>query len=127
FNHFCERLLSTNRIWQQEKEINKLRTDLDAANKMKSSGSFQSLCEKIVLQNKVWQLEKQVRDLERVSAESRKKYENAVSHAAKKMMEDMRKERMVEEYVSGLVSEVDACKSSMDAQAAMHERELQEF
>lgn len=127
FTTFCERLLAMNRIWKQEKQLKRLQSDIQSAEASKQTNAFNAFCSQLLLQNKVWRLEKQVVDLEVEGEKLKKRFEATVKRAAKKMMEELRHHRLVEEYVESMNAELDSCKHALESQHALHDRELQEF
>ncbi|KAF8631645.1 hypothetical protein AX17_005047 [Amanita inopinata Kibby_2008] len=126
FTLFCERLLATNRIWKQERKIRELQSDTQSDDASRRSRAFAAFCSKLLLYNKIWQLEKQVRELEVERAKMTRRFEATVRRAAKKMMQDLEHDRLIEGHVKDMIAELDGYKLALFAQHALHEQELKE-
>ncbi|KAF8634669.1 hypothetical protein AX15_000770 [Amanita polypyramis BW_CC] len=127
FTSFCERLLAMNRIWKQEKQVKKLQSDVSSAEASRCGSAFSAFCDKLLLQNKVWRLEKQVMDLELESARLKRRFGATVKRAAKKMIEDLQYDRLIEGYVKDMVAELNSYKLALGVQSALREHELKEI
>ena len=127
FTAFCERLLATNRIWKQEKQLKRLRSEVQSVEASGRTNAFNAFCTQLVLHNKVWQLEKQVVDLEIEREKLRKRFEATIKRSAMKMIEELQHHRLVEGYVKDMNAEVDSYKLALRSRTVLHERELQEF
>ncbi|GLB42700.1 hypothetical protein LshimejAT787_1201490 [Lyophyllum shimeji] len=106
FSAFCDRLLLTNRIWKQERELSALRASLASSTKRSRATAFHTFCEQLLLHNRIWQLERAAAALREENARVRREREKAVTRAARRMVCDVQKERMVEEFVKDLIGEV---------------------
>jgi len=127
FTSFCERLLATNRIWKQEKQLKRLQSEVQSVEASKRTNAFNAFCTQLVLHNKVWKLEKQVVDLEVEREKLRKRFEATIRRSAMKMIEELQHHRLVEGYVKDMTAEVDSYKLALETRNALHERELQDF
>ncbi|TFK38400.1 hypothetical protein BDQ12DRAFT_683611 [Crucibulum laeve] len=127
FTAFCERLLLMNHIWKQEQELKALRRDIRSTQKAKCSNAFKAFCDRLLLTNKVWKMEKEVHGLIEEGESLKRSRVAAVTRAAKKMVLDVQKDRLVEEFVKDLIVEVDQSKQMINTLRADHEREIQEI
>ena len=127
FTSFCERLLATNRMWKQEKQLKKLQSDVRSAEASHRASAFNGFCDKLLLQNKVWQLEKQVGELELETTTLKRRFGATIKRAAKKMMEELQHDRLMQGYVKDMNAELDSYKLALGAQDALHEHELKQF
>lgn len=127
FTSFCERLLATNRIWKQEKQLKKLQLDVRSAAASRRTNAFHGFCNKLLLHNQVWRLEKRVGELELETATLKKRFGATIKRAAKKMMEELQHDRLIQGYIKDLHAELDSYKLTLGAQGALHEQELKEF
>lgn len=127
FVTFCDHLLYMNRIWKQEQQIRSLRASIRAIEKEKSSNAFQSFCDRLLVSNKIWQLERQIRDLVAEGERDRRARVAAITHAAKQMAVDVRKEAMIEEFVVELVEELEESKRMVEEMKDGHEKEIREI
>ncbi|KAF8151776.1 hypothetical protein B0H34DRAFT_728961 [Crassisporium funariophilum] len=127
FSAFCDHLLLQNQIWKQQREIKSLRSSLDSVKAAGCSNAFQTFCESLLLSNKIWKLQKEVNRLTSETEQVKRSRVAAVTRAAKQMVLDVRKERLIEEYVKDLIAEVDECRDAVKSLRAEHEREIQEM
>lgn len=127
FQTFCQRLLLQNKIWSQQKQIKALRGSLDSAQSTNSSSAFEALCDRLLLSNRIWKLQEEVRRLKEEAAQLKKSRVAAVTRAAKQMVQDVRKERLTEEFVKDLLVEVDEHKRAIVLLKSEHEKEMAEL
>jgi hypothetical protein len=71
-------------------------------------------------------LERQIQDLTAECERNKRDRAAAISHAAKQMAVDVRKEAMVEEFVMELMQELQQNKETMSGMRKAHEREIRE-
>ncbi|KIM34771.1 hypothetical protein M413DRAFT_450077 [Hebeloma cylindrosporum] len=127
FNNFCERLLLQNKIWKQHREIKALKNVLHDIRESDSSNAFKVFIERLLLTNKIWKQEKEISRLLGETEALKRSRVAAVTRAAKQMVQDVRKERLTEEFVKDLIAELEECKDSIGKLRAEHEREIQEL
>ena len=127
FDSFCERLLLTNRIWKQEREMKELRSSLEAKKKSTTTAAFKSFCDQLLLWNQIWKLEKAVKSLVAEGEKMKRSRVMAITRAAKQMVLDVQKERLVEEFVKDLIEEVEESKQDMKNLREAHERKIEEM
>lgn len=127
FVTFCEHLLFTNHVWKQERELRSLQASLKAAEKAKCSNAFKSFCDRLLLSNRIWQLERQIQELAAEGERNRRARVAAITHAAKQMAVDVRKEAMVEEFVLELLDELERSKGMVSEMREKHEEEIREI
>ncbi|KAG6885328.1 hypothetical protein C0993_003176 [Termitomyces sp. T159_Od127] len=127
FTAFCERLLLTNKIWKQERELETLRAASDAKSRASRSTAFTTFCEQLLLWNRIWKLEQETAELVLEKERIQRERMAVVTRAAKRMVQDVQKERMVEEFVKDLVDEVGTAKAEIWIMKEKHEREVEEI
>ncbi|KAF8063300.1 hypothetical protein FPV67DRAFT_1505924 [Lyophyllum atratum] len=127
FAAFCDRLLLTNRIWKQEKELKALRAAATAKTQAQSDTAFKTFCEQLLLWNKIWKLEREAVTLAEEKERIQRERVAAVTRAAKRMVLDVQKERLVEEFVKDLIGDVAAAKAEVWELRVEHEKEVQEI
>jgi len=127
FNNFCERLLLQNKIWKQRREIKALKNALRDIHESGSSNAFKVFIDRLLLTNKIWKQEKEIGHLLGETEALKRSRVAAVTRAAKQMVQDVRKERLTEEFVKDLIAELEECKQSIVKLRAEHEREIQEL
>ena len=127
FTAFCDRLLLQNKIWKQQREIKVLRRSLDSMSMANCSNAFKAFCDRLILSNNVWKLEKQVNQLTAETEKIRRSRVAAVTRAAKQMVLDVRKERLIEEFVKELMADLEESKQTIKSLRAEHEREIEEM
>jgi hypothetical protein len=127
FNNFCERLLLQNKIWKQHREIKALKNALRDIRESDSSNAFKVFIDRLLLTNKIWKQEKEIGRLLGETEALKRSRVAAVTRAAKQMVQDVRKERLTEEFVKDLIAELEECKQSIVTLRAEHEREIQEL
>lgn len=127
FNNFCERLLLQNKIWKQRREIKALKNALHDIRESDSSNAFKVFIDRLLLTNKIWKQEKEIGSLLGETEALKRSRVAAVTRAAKQMVQDVRKERLTEEFVKDLIAELEECKQSIVKLRAEHEREIQEL
>ena len=118
FENFCQRLLLQNRIWKQEKEIKALKGNSDIRD---VSSAFKAFCDRLLLSNQVWGLQREIKRLTEEGEQLKRSRVAAVTRAAKQMVQDVRKERLTEEFVKELLAEVDEYKRTIGSLRAEHE------
>ena len=91
------------------------------------SNAFKALCDRLILSNNVWKLEKEVSQLTAESGMINRSRVAAVTRAAKQMVLDIRKERMIEEFVKELMADLDESRQTIKSLHAAHEREIEEM
>ncbi|KAF9467558.1 hypothetical protein BDZ94DRAFT_1248411 [Collybia nuda] len=127
FTAFCDRLLLMNKIWEQEKKMKALRTQLESKTKAKNDTAFKTFCDQLLLQNRIWKLEREVETLIVDGEKMKRSRVSAITRAAKQMVLDVQKERMIDEFVKDLIEEVGASKEEVKKLKAEHEREVAEI
>lgn len=116
-----------NNVWKQERELRTLQTSLRAAEKAQCSNAFKSFCDRLLLSNRIWQLERQIQELVVEGERNKRARVAAVTHAAKQMAVDVRKEAMVEEFVLELLDELEESKEMVSEIREKHEEEIREI
>ncbi|KAF9524198.1 hypothetical protein CPB83DRAFT_861604 [Crepidotus variabilis] len=127
FANFCEKLLLQNRIWKQQKQINALKRNLESTKSSNASHAFQSFCDRLIMSNNIWRLEREVERLKEDGEKLKRSRIAAVTRAAKQMVQDVRKERLTEEYVKELLDEMDGYRRAVVTLRAEHEKEISEM
>ena len=127
FKAFCDRLLLQNKIWKQQREIKVLRRSLDSMSMANCSNAFKAFCDRLILSNNVWKLEKEVSQLTAETEMIKRSRVAAVTRAAKQMVLDVRKERLIEEFVKELMVDLEECRETIKSLRAAHEREIEEM
>ena len=127
FAAFCDRLLLQNRIWKQQREIRTLRRSLDSMSMANCSNAFKAFCDRLILSNHVWKLEKEVNQLTAETEMMKRFRVAAVVRAAKRMVLDVRKERLIEEFVKELMADLEKSRQTIKSLCAAHEREIDEM
>lgn len=127
FETFCRRLLLQNKIWSQQKQIKALRGSLDSAQSAQSSSAFKAFCDRLLLSNRIWKLQEEAKRLKEEAEQLKRSRVAAVTRAAKQMVQDVRKERLTEEFVKDLLVEVGEHKRALATLKAEHEKEMAEM
>lgn len=127
FTTFCDRLLLQNKIWKQQREIKALRRSLDSISMANCSNAFKAFCDRLILSNNVWKLEKEVDQLTAETEMVKRSRVAAVTRAAKQMVLDVRKERLIEEFVKELMADLEESRQTIKSLCAAHEREIEEM
>ena len=127
FTAFCDHLLLQNEIWKQQREIKALRRSLDSMSMTNCSNAFKAFCDRLILSNSIWKLEKEVSQLTAETEMIKRSRVAAVTRAAKKMVLDVRKERLIEEFVKGLMADLTESRQTIKSLRAAHEREIEEM
>lgn len=127
FTAFCDRLLLQNKIWKQQREIKVLRRSLDSVSMANCSNAFKAFCDRLILSNNVWKLEKEVNQLTTETEMIKRSRVAAVTRAAKQMVLDVRKERLIEEFVKELMVDLERSRETIKSLRAAHEREIEEM
>ncbi|KAF8221342.1 hypothetical protein L208DRAFT_1112119, partial [Tricholoma matsutake] len=127
FDSFCERLLLMNRIWKQEREMKQLRASLELKRTTTATTAFETFCDQLLLWNRIWKLEKAVKWVIGEGEKMRRSRGMAITRAAKRMVVDVQKERLVEEFVKELIEEVEEEKREMKVLREVHEMEMREM
>lgn len=127
FDSFCERLLLMNRIWKQEREMKQLRASLESKRTTTATTAFETFCDQLLLWNRIWKLEKAVKWVIGEGEKMRRSRGMAITRAAKRMVVDVQKERLVEEFVKELIEEVEEEKREMKVLREVHEMEMREM
>ncbi|KAF9443390.1 hypothetical protein P691DRAFT_809059 [Macrolepiota fuliginosa MF-IS2] len=127
FVTFCEHLLFMNHVWKQERQIRALQASIKEIEKAKCSNAFKSFCDRLLLSNRVWQLERQIQELVAEGERNKRARVAAITHAAKQMAVDVRKEAMIEEFVMELMQELQQGKQAVAGMKEGHEREIREI
>ena len=127
FSAFCDRLLLQNKIWKQQREIKGLRRSLDSISMANCSNAFKAFCDRLILSNNAWKLEKEVRELTAESGKIKRSRMAAVTRAAKQMVLDVRKERLIEEFVKELIADLEESRRTIKSLHEAHEREIEEM
>jgi hypothetical protein len=119
--------LLQNKIWSQQKQIKALRGSLDSAQSTNSSSAFKAFCDRLLLSNRIWKLQEEVKRLKEEAEQLKKSRVAAVTRAAKQMVQDVRKERLTEEFVKDLLVEMDEHKRAIVMLKSEHEKEMAEM
>ena len=127
FTAFCDSLLLQNRIWKQQREIKVLRRSLDSMSMANCSNAFKAFCDRLILSNNVWKLEKEVSQLTAETEMIKRSRVAAVTRAAKQMVLDVRKERLIEEFVKELMVDLEESRETIKSLRAAHEWEIKEM
>lgn len=127
FRAFCERLLLQNRIWAQQREVKRLRYSLDSIKHASRANAFQTFCDRLLLSNKIWAQQKAVDHLVGEAEVLKRSRGFVVARAAEKMALDVEKERLTEEFVKGLIAEVEECRQALVSLRSEHELEVQQL
>ena len=127
FTAFCDRLLLQNKIWKQQREIKALRRSLDSMSITSCSSAFKAFCDRLILSNNVWRLEKEVNRLTVETEMIKRSRIASVTRAAKQMVLDVRKERLIEEFVKQLMADLEESRQTIKSLCAAHEREIEEM
>ncbi|KAF9560576.1 hypothetical protein CPC08DRAFT_707971 [Agrocybe pediades] len=127
FTVFCERLLFQNKIWKQQQEIKKLQSSLESHKNETTSNAFQAFCDRLLLENQIRKQQKEIERLVKEAESLERARAAAVTRAAKHMVQDVSKERLVEEFVKDLISEVNECRKTIVELRAAHEQEIREL
>ncbi|KAF8804041.1 hypothetical protein BYT27DRAFT_7194755 [Phlegmacium glaucopus] len=127
FTAFCDRLLLQNKIWNQQREIKDLRRSLDSKSMANCSNAFKAFCDRLVLTNKIWKLQTEVAQLTAETEKIKRSRVVAVTRAAKQMVLDVRKERLVEEFVKELMADLEESRRAIKSLRLEHEREIEEM
>jgi molecular chaperone GrpE (heat shock protein) len=127
FETFCQRLLLQNKIWSQQKQIKALRGSLGSAQSTNSSSAFKAFCDRLLLSNRIWKLQEEVKRLQEEAEQLKRSRVAAVTRAAKQMVQDVRKERLTEEFVKDLLIEMDEHKRAIAVLKSEHEEEMAEM
>ncbi|KJA13392.1 hypothetical protein HYPSUDRAFT_97665, partial [Hypholoma sublateritium FD-334 SS-4] len=127
FHAFCERLLLQNRIWAQQREVKRLREHLDSIKHTSRANAFQAFCDRLLLSNKIWAQQKAVDHLVGEAEVLKRSRGFVVARAAEKMALDVEKERLTEEFVKGLITEVEECRQALVSLRSEHELEVQQL
>ncbi|KAJ4000860.1 hypothetical protein F5050DRAFT_1728332 [Lentinula boryana] len=117
FVSFLDRLLLANKVWQQQKELQRAKEELaeQKAEKKKTmrANAFAMFRDRLIAANVVWRQQREMKKLRedmnnvKEDAESVKRGRvRAVARSAKQMVVDTRREGMVEELVNGLVEDL---------------------
>ncbi|KAG7085554.1 hypothetical protein E1B28_003111 [Marasmius oreades] len=123
---FIERLIMMNKVWQQEREINRLQTCLVKRNKYISGAAFEGFRDRVLLWNAIWKREGEMRVILGENARMKHNMVRSITNAAKKMVLDTRREGMIEELVKELVTEVENGKKERKALKDRYEVNIQE-
>lgn len=126
FAAFCERLLLVNQIWKQEKQLKAQQEALEARAQASGATAFNTFCDQLLLWNRIWKLEREVTALVADGERLKRGRVTAVTRAAKRMVLDVQKERMVEEFVKDLIEDVAASKREVDDLREEHTKEIEE-
>lgn len=127
FESFCQRLLIQNHIWKQQKQIKTLQRKLESEKRANASSAFKAFCDRLLLSNKIWKLQVEVKRLVEEGEQLKKSRVAAVTRAAKQMVQDVRKERLTEEFVKDLLVELNEHKRNMISLRAEHEKGMAEM
>ena len=127
FSNFCERLLLMNRVWKQQREIKGLRDTLRSTKASKCSNAFKAFCDRLLLSNQIWKMQRQIDELIAEGEKMKRSRVAAVTRAAKQMALDVRKERLLEEFVKDLIQELEESKRVVGKMKEAHEHEILEL
>ena len=127
FTAFCDRLLLQNKIWKQQREIKVLRRSLESLSMANCSNAFKAFCDRLILSNNVWKLEKEVSQLTAETEIIKRSRVAAVTRAATQMVLDVRKERLIEEFVKELMVDLEESRQAIKSLRAAHEQEIEEM
>ncbi|RDB21851.1 hypothetical protein Hypma_010869 [Hypsizygus marmoreus] len=127
FSAFCDRLLLTNHIWKQEKQLKSLRAATKSKTQTQHATAFKTFCDELLLWNRIWKLEREAKALVEEGERLKRSRVAAITRAAKRMVLDVQKERMVEEFVKDMIGEVEEGKRELERLREEHEREVREI
>lgn len=127
FAAFCERLLLVNQIWKQEKQVKSLRAAVKSTTEARDARAFKTFCDQLLLWNRIWKLEQEVKALLEDGEKLKRARVTVITQAAKRMVLDVQKERLVEEFVKDLIKEVAVSKQELEELREEHDREVQEI
>ncbi|KAJ8522843.1 hypothetical protein ONZ45_g674 [Pleurotus djamor] len=127
FTSLCDRLLLTHKIRDQEKEVKVLHHSLEEKKQAITRITFAAFTERLLLHNRIWQQERQILELHAACEKLKKTQESLITRSAEKMMVDVRKEGLLEDFVKDLVAEVEASKKELVTLREAHERDIQEI
>jgi len=104
-----------------------LQRSLDSMSMANCSNAFKAFCDRLILSNNVWKLEKEVDQLTAETEMVKRSRVAAVTRAAKQMVLDVRKERLIEEFVKELMADLEESRHTIKSLCAAHEREIEEM
>ncbi|KAJ3865871.1 hypothetical protein EV359DRAFT_37801 [Lentinula novae-zelandiae] len=131
FVSFLDRLLLANKIWQQQKELQRMRGALAEKKAEKEqimrANAFATFRDRLIAANMVWRQQREMKKLKEERNMMREEADRvkqgrvrAVARSAKQMVVDTRKEGMVEELVNDLVAD-------LKREREKHEREVEKM
>ncbi|TFK20179.1 hypothetical protein FA15DRAFT_673728 [Coprinopsis marcescibilis] len=126
FKDFCDHLLSANRLLAKEREIKSLKEKLRSSNEAFRSEAFTSFCDKVLTTNALWRAQSQLADLKAENEKMHKSRVGVVTRAAKQMVLDVQKERMVEEFCKDLIEEAAESRKEVTKVKSEREKEIRE-
>ncbi|KAK7047755.1 hypothetical protein VNI00_006083 [Paramarasmius palmivorus] len=134
FMLFAERLLTMNRVWQQAKSLDTLRTSLSERKKAIHANAFEGFRDRLILSNMVWRQQAQLSHLSQLEAANtqlgaentrlRQNLVRGITKAAKQMVLDTRREGLIEEFVVGLLGDLDSARREMKEVKERYEEEI---
>ncbi|KAF4565393.1 hypothetical protein EYR36_001964 [Pleurotus pulmonarius] len=127
FTSLCDRLVLTNTVWEQEKELKVLRSVNRTTEQAHARSTFAAFTDRLLLQNRIWQQERQISELRSSCERMKKAQESMITRTAEKMMVDVRKEGLVEDFVVELIAELEASKKEALSLRESYEREITEI
>lgn len=127
FTSLCDRLVLTNTVWEQQKELKVLRSVNRTKEQAHARSTFAAFTDRLLLQNRIWQQERQISELRASCERLKKAQESMITRTAEKMMVDVRKEGLVEDFVMDLIAELEASKKEILSVRESYEREITEI
>ncbi|KAG5221383.1 hypothetical protein IMY05_C4420000500 [Salix suchowensis] len=127
FTSLCDRLVLTNTVWEQQKELKTLRSANWTKEQAHARSTFAAFTDRLLLQNRIWQQERQISELRASCERLKKAQESMITRTAEKMMVDVRKEGLVEDFVMDLIAELEASKKEILSVRESYEREITEI
>ncbi|KAF8659284.1 hypothetical protein AX16_001858 [Volvariella volvacea WC 439] len=129
FLELCERLLTSNHIWRQEREIKRLQVELESKGQAAQEGVFNAFCERLLLANNVWRLQKVMKGFILNEANTYSGIGEVVQ-SMKQAVAEMKEEMVigpVKGSVEDLTQEVEEGKRQLLALKQEHQRQLDEL
>lgn len=127
FTSLCDRLVLTNTVWEQEKELKVLRSANRTKEQAHARSTFAAFTDRLLLQNRIWQQEREISELRASCERLKKAQESMITRTAEKMMVDVRKEGLVEDFVVDLIAELEASRKEALSLRESYEREITEI
>ncbi|KAJ2918924.1 hypothetical protein MD484_g1540, partial [Candolleomyces efflorescens] len=127
FTGLCDRLLHANRAWKRDAEIKNLKRSVKSEKKARGSSAFKSLCDNLLLSNELWKKQREVEQLKEERDRVRRVRVGVATRAAKQIVLDRQKERMIEEFVKDVLKEAETDRKALIDLKERHEKEITEM